>query len=315
VAKSNGRLSFAGNRGGSVTVIETSVARSYWRRAKIGFFIVTATVGLLAGTVATDYLHPIPALCLGVIIGAVAGALVAGLIIALPVLRALWHWAAEICTSLLAVYGWTVMTRATSLVTSLAILVLGVGLPTAVAPIRRRIQAFAWCAIVRHRLRLCFAAFVAANRHGTLPFILLARPTPAGERVWLWLRPGLALSDLEGQIDKLAVACWANEVRVTRASRTRAALIRVDIARRNPLTSTVESPLPRLLVDDPAADAPVSPGLPPLGLNLADIPDEAPAAPPEPRRKLRPVAPTNPSPEPAPPAAGSAGGDDLSAYI
>jgi hypothetical protein len=313
VSKSNGRPLFAGGtRGGSVTVIETSVARSYWRRAKIGFFTVTAVVGLLSATVATDYMHPILAACLGLFLGSVVGALAAGLIIAWPVLRALWHWAAEITMSLLAVYGWTIMTRTTNLITSLAILAMGLGLPAAVAPIRRRIQAFVWCAIVRHRLRLCFAAFVAASRHGTLPFILLAKPTPAGERVWLWLRPGLALSDLEGQIDKLAVACWAHEVRVTRASRTRAALIRVDIARRNPLTDTVESPLPGLLDDDAAADAPVSPGLPPLGLNLADIPDDAPASTSEPRRKLRPVVPTDPAP---PPTAGSRSDDDMSAFI
>jgi hypothetical protein len=312
VSKSSGRLSYGGTRGGSVTVIETSVVRSYRRRAKVGFFIVTATVGLLAATVATDYLHPILASCLGLFIGSAAGAVAAGLIIAWPVLRALWHWAAEALASLVAVYGWTIMTRATNLLTSLAILAVGVGIPAAVAPIRRRIQALVWCAIVRHRLRLCFAAFITANRQGTLPLILLARPTPAGERVWIWLRPGIALGDLGGQIDKLAVACWANEVRVTRASRTHAALIRVDIARRNPLTSTVDNPLPGLLVDEPA-EAPVSPGLPPLGLNLADIPDEPPAGTTaaEPRRKLRPVVPN----DSAPPAASGAGEDDLSAYI
>ena len=58
----------------------------------------------------------------------------------------------------------------------------------------------------------------AANRTapGRLPLILVARPTPAGERVWLWLRPGLDLADLDGRTDKLAVACWAGQARVPR---------------------------------------------------------------------------------------------------
>ncbi len=81
---------------------------------------------------------------------------------------------------------------------------------------------------------------------GCLPLILVARPTPAGERVWVWLRPGLDLSDLDGKTGKLAVACWAGEVRVVRASARYAALIRVDITRRDPLTGLVRSPLARL---------------------------------------------------------------------
>ena len=137
-----------------------------------------------------------------------------------------------------------------------------------------------WCLIVRHRLRTCFAAFIATNRDGTLPLILLARPTPAGERVWLWLRPGLSVKDLEqdGQVQKLAVACWANEARVTRASRRYAALIRVDITRRDTLANKVKSSLPNHVPDDmPTSDdlpgtVPVSPAVRPVGVNLADVP-------------------------------------------
>ena len=65
--------------------------------------------------------------------------------------------------------------------------------------------------------------------------MLWARPTPAGERVWLWLRPGLDLTDLDGKTGKVAVACWAGEVRVVRASARFAALVRVDMTRRDPL--------------------------------------------------------------------------------
>jgi hypothetical protein len=169
--------------------------------------------------------------------------------------------------------------------------------PAAVGPVRRRIQAWAWCLIVRHRLRLCFARLIKTDRDGTLPLILLARPTPAGERVWVWLRPGLSIKDLEaeGQMAKLAVACWANEVRVTREGRRYAALIRIDITRREPLARHVVSPLPDTVPDDIPATAPTSPGMPPVGLDLPDVPEQGEAAPAsrDTRRKPR-------TPQPAP---------------
>ena len=70
-----------------------------------------------------------------------------------------------------------------------------------VGPVRRFLAVWSWVALVRHRLRLCFTRIVRGSggvRPGSLPLILCARPTPAGERVWLWLRPGLALEDLDG---------------------------------------------------------------------------------------------------------------------
>ena len=56
----------------------------------------------------------------------------------------------------------------------------------------RHIIAVAWCLIVRHRIRTCFAQFIISNQSGSLPLILWARPTPVGERVWVWLRTGLS---------------------------------------------------------------------------------------------------------------------------
>ena len=133
--------------------------------------------------------------------------------------------------------------------------------------------------IDRHRLRLCFTEFVrSANRvsPGRLPLILLARPTPAGERVWVWLRPGLDLADLEVKTAKLAVACWAAQVRVVQASENRAALVRIDITRRDPLKTLVGSPLLDLLPNPPGL-APVSPAVPAfdLALDLPDVPSTA----------------------------------------
>ncbi|MFC7547176.1 hypothetical protein [Plantactinospora sp. GCM10030261] len=294
--KSSQRSPFGlSNRGGNnvVTVIEAPIARSYRRRAIIAFWICLGVVGLLAGTVASHYLPPILGAIVGVLVGAVVGVMAFALIVAWPVLRVFWHWLPEIVLGLVAVYGWQALMQSTPLVVSLLIVALLAGVPAAVSPVRRRIVAVVWCLIVRHRLRLCFSAFIATNRHGSLPLILLARPTPAGERVWVWLRPGLSLHDLEqeGQVQKLAVACWANEIRVMRASRRYAALIRLDITRREPLAATVTSPLPGYVTDVPA-NTPTSPGMPPVGLDLPDVPDEPVTVPADPLRPRRPRNPT-----------------------
>jgi hypothetical protein len=276
VSKSTGRTPFGSStRGQTVTVIETPTRRSQRRKAIVAFWVTLLVVGLLGGTVAAHYLHPILGGLLGLLGGVLLGAVVFALIVAWPVLRIIWHWLPEIGVSLALVYGWTWLMLATPLWLALVLVVLLVGVPAVFGRVRHWVLAPAWCLIVRHRLRVCFAAFIATNRSGTLPLILLARPTPAGERVWIWLRPGLSIRDLEqeGQVQKLAVACWANEVRVTRASRKRAALIRVDITRREPLADTIVSPLPDYVPDTMPANAPTSPAVPPVGVNLADVPD------------------------------------------
>src|SRR3712207_186907 len=120
---------------------------------------------------------------------------------------------------------------------------LFVGLPALSPPIRRRVIALGWCVIVRHRLRVCFAQFIIGNQSGSLPFILWARPTPVGERVWVYLRPGLSLADLQGRLEKIAVACHAKTCVVEHASDGNAAYLRFDIKRREVLHAAVDSPL------------------------------------------------------------------------
>jgi hypothetical protein len=299
VSKSSQRSPFGwSNRGGQVTVIEAPVARSYRRRAIIAFWVTLGVVGLLAAMVASEYMHPIVGGLLGLVVGAVLGAVVFALIVAWPVLRVFWHWLPEILLGLAVVYGWTALMQSTPLWGSLLVVALVVGVPAAFKPIRLRVVAWVWCLIVRHRLRLCFAAFIATNRHGSLPLILLAKPTPAGERVWVWLRPGLSLRDLEqdGQVQKLAVACWANEVRVMRAGRKYAAFIRLDITRREPLAHTVVSPLPDYVPTDIPANAPTSPGMPPVGLDLPDVPDQPATASLDAPRQRKPRNTTTASP-------------------
>jgi hypothetical protein len=54
---SNGRPAF-GRRSGTVTVIEEPVRRNATRTAKIVFYVVWITVGLLTATVAASKWHP-----------------------------------------------------------------------------------------------------------------------------------------------------------------------------------------------------------------------------------------------------------------
>ena len=61
--------------------------------------------------------------------------------------------------------------------------------------------------------------------------------------MWIWLRPGLSLDDLQDRLDKIAVACWATAALAETASRSNAAFVRMDIKRRDVLTGTITSPL------------------------------------------------------------------------
>jgi len=274
---------------GVISVVEPSMARWYAHRARIAFFVTAVLTGLVALAVLWSMrglvdLPPVLLIVVIVIVAALAGS-VCGLLVAMavrawPVLRALWWWALEITVMGLLV---TSMLGLSQVALWLALAVLGalVALLGLVRPLRRRVTAWAWCVIVRHRLRLCFAEFIRATtraRPVSLPLMLWARTTPAGERVWVWLRPGLDLSDLDGKTGRMAVACWAGEVRVVRASTRFAALVRIDVTRRDPLTGVVVSPLAQRFgpLDDPM---PVSPGMAPVGLDLDDVPEPAPEPP------------------------------------
>ena len=255
MSKSNRGGSFGRRSGGTVTVIEEPVRRSAVRKAKIVFWICWITIGLLAATVLASRWHPILALLAGMAIGLAAAVVIAALVIAWPVLRALWWWTPEIGLTLGVVTGWIDLADHTTLLIRLAVVVSIAGLPAAIPQVRRRLVATVWCLITRHRIRTCFAEFIITNRTGSLPFLLLTIPTSVGERVWIWLRPGLALSDIQDRLDLIAVACWADVAIAESASASNSALIRLDIKRRDALTGAVASPLLGL----------VKPGTPPTG--------------------------------------------------
>jgi hypothetical protein len=270
---------------GAVTIVDTPVSRSYARKARIAFIVVSLAASSVVVAALSLRMNLALAIVLGVVTGVCFGFAVAVVVRIWPLLRMLWHWSTEIGLALGLLLSVRALAGVMPAPLALAVVLAPVVACLAVPRIRRLVVAVFWCAVVRHRLRVCFAEFVrTANRlhPATAPLILLARPTPAGERVWVWLRPGLDLDDLDGKTNKIAVTCWAGEVRVVRASARYAALIRIDVTRRDPLTGLVRSPLAAQF-RRPGAAAPVSPGLPPLGLDL----DEVPEPPMEPRTTRR----------------------------
>jgi hypothetical protein len=325
LSKSSGNGLLGGkSSSGNVTVVDARFYRSSARNAKVAFYLTAIIVGLLAAVIAADRMHPILALFYGALIGIGLGGIVWAVVRIWPVLRLIWWWLTEILTATGLIYGWTVLAGATSTLVMAAVVAAVVGVPTAVGPVRRRIVAIAWCVIVRHRLRTCFAQFITANKSGSLPLIGIARPTPVGERVSIYLRPGLAMSDLQTRLDKLAVGCHAAAVTVERASSTNAARIRIDIKRRDVLTAKVNSPL----VDhvdgdrddelDPASvtRAPTL-ALVPTALDLPDVttPVIPPASKPSPHPRTGNGHKASPAPHPSGNGTAAADADDVTQWI
>ena len=258
----NSNRGMFGRGNGTITVIEEPVMRSYRRKAKIVFYLTWVIVAALAATVAASKWHPIIALLAGLAVGLVTAAIARAIVASWPVLRAIWWWTPETALAGGLIYGWIELAEHTTLIYRLAAVALIVGIPAAIKPVRTRINQVTWCLVTRHRIRTCFSEFIITNRTGSLPLILWARPTPAGERVWIWLRPGLALEDLLKRLDKIAVACWATAALAEAASRSNAALVRMDIKRRDVLTGTIGSPLLEL----------IKPGTPAAQRDPAELP-------------------------------------------
>jgi hypothetical protein len=311
-----------GRSTGTATVIEARVHQNYARNARVAFYLTGCIVGLLAATIAADYTHPILAALIGAGCGIATGVFAYAAVRSWPIARWLWWWTPEIIVGLAAVYGFTTLAHHTTLPMRLAFVAVIVGVPAAVPVVRRRLVAAAWCLIVRHRLRVCFNQFIIANRSGSLPLILWATPTPVGERVHVYLRPGLSITDLEHRLEKIAVACHATAVTVDRASDRTAAHLRLDIKRREALAATVGSPLVDLV--HPTTPLPArAPGELPTALDLPDVPNgtEPKGTPvltridggkPSPRPTTAPA--TTPATSPAP-AVVSVDGEDVADWI
>jgi hypothetical protein len=265
---------------GTVTVIEARVHRSWARNARIGYILTALTIGALLTAVASQWLSPVLSVLAGFVVGNIVGGLVWVAIRLWPIVRVLWWWLPELVTGTTLLAIWTLLVGHTPLAIRLTVMLAVVSI-VAVPNMRRSLAALGWCFIVRHRLRTCFAQFIVANRSGSLPLILAARPTPVGERVWIYLRPGLSISDLESRLEKIAVACHASTVIVDRASTRTAAFVRVDVKRREVLTGLVSSPLVDLV--DPATPASLTDTTTPADMSTLDLPNVSADGPAKPR--------------------------------
>nr|WP_228532590.1 hypothetical protein [Micromonospora sp. ANENR4] len=277
-------------------------------------FILTAViVGLLSAVVAASSIHPILAVFVGTLIGVPLGGLAWLLVRIWPVLRLLWWWTPEIGITTLLGICWVQLVNHTSTPITLLVVALVVGVPAGLPVSRRFLVAWTWCLVVRHRLRVCFAQFIIANQSGSLPLILWAKPTPVGERVWVYLRPGLSLADLEGRLDRIAVACHASTALIERASDRNAAYLRFDIKRREVLTAQVGSPLVDVIDPDTPATERI-PATVPTALDLPDIDAPTVTLPTQQGRPAvkKPATTANGS---KPAAASSAVEDDVSDWI
>ena len=160
------------------------------------------------------------------------------------VLAVLWHLRTELAVSVVGVWGWLWLTDRMPAWVAVTVVLVTVAALMGWGPSRRFALGHVWCTITRHRLRSCLVQSRVMNHRGYVPWLLWVRPTNVGERVWLLMRPGICVEDLDTRTSQIAAACWARDARV-RAWRRLVAVVLVDVVRRDPLTSgkLVGSPL------------------------------------------------------------------------
>lgn len=134
------------------------------------------------------------------------------------ILFLLWRWRWELAlvlglpaslAALIAQFGW---------VRTLAVITLAVA-TLAWPEARHWLAVHIRCIITAHRVRTGCAQAWIQTRSGKLPIILLTRPQPWGERIYIWCRAGICPEDFEAARNVLRSACWANDICVTRSIR------------------------------------------------------------------------------------------------
>ncbi|WP_026928580.1 hypothetical protein [Glycomyces tenuis] len=188
------------------------------------------------------------ALMATVITALAAGLLGAGISLAWPVLRVLWHWAGEIILAGLLLGLYAAVAAWLTPVWGLVALAVVVGLPWVFGPVRRFLVRWGWCMVTRHRLRVACDSFIEGKgvRSAVMPLILTARPTESGERVGMWLRGDLTVAEVEDRLAAVASTCWANSAEVWKKGQ-KASHVVVDIHRRDILAEDVPMPVGDML--------------------------------------------------------------------
>jgi hypothetical protein len=158
-----------------------------------------------------------------------------------------WRWRTELVALAAAIYVWTLLNGPLGGEGAVIVIVTVIAVVFTVPHSRRIVWRRVQCVAARHRLRTCLSQLAVSNRDGRLPWVMWIKPTPVGERAWLWMISGLSVDDIKNRTEALAAACWARETRIERA-RTRAMFVRVDIVRRDPLGEP--RPIDNPLMDD-----------------------------------------------------------------
>ena len=186
-------------------------------------------------------------------------------------------------------------------------------------PTRRFLLARLWCVLDRHRIRACLKVCKVRtmNLDGSLPFMLWARPTKTGERVWVWVRAGASGDDIEAALSYIAPACFARDARIHRV-RKLSTIVAVEVIRRDPLATgdAIPSPLSKLSALIPGAVT----GEGTEAIRTATVIDITTAEPvsaaSEPRRNgRRPTTSTTVVPAAPAPSGVVVSGEDVSDYI
>ncbi len=111
------------------------------RNAKIVFYVIWIVVGAAGRHRAGQHMAPHPRPARGLVIGLAAALIVAAVVLAWPVLRAIWWWTPEIALAVGLVLGWVELADHTTLLYRLGAVVLIVGVPAAIPPVRRAVIA------------------------------------------------------------------------------------------------------------------------------------------------------------------------------
>jgi hypothetical protein len=181
----------------------------------------------------------------------------------------LWRLRTELTASVVGVWFWLWLTDRMPVWAAVAVLLLASAALMGWGPSRRLVVGHVWGTVTRHRLRACMMQSRVMNYRGYVPWCLWVRPTKVGERVWLLMRPGICVDDLDTRTPEIAAACWARDARV-RAWRRLVSVVLVDVVRRDPLTAgkLVGSPLPSI------ADGSAPAGLAAIPVDLGDGDDQ-----------------------------------------
>ena len=182
------------------------------------------------------------------LIGLVPAFIIAAVVAAWPVIRAIWWWLPELALVAAVICGWMELAAHTAFWPRLIITASSSGIPACGS------------AAPPGRLRAGLVPGQQAPRPGLLLRVHHHQPDrePAVHpRSPARPRPGNGCGSGCGRacrwptswtrLDKIAAACWAISVLADQASAANAALIRIDITRRDTLTGTSAPPLTAVL--------------------------------------------------------------------